>query len=201
MTHRACLICIVSVLFALPTLAQDAGPEDAGAEDAGLEDDAGALDAGDEGDDAGPGSEDGGTADCTPRCDGEVLRFCDDGTPVELDCSETGATCGILSEEWGADCLLPEGAACDPSYADGLSRCLGSSDASVCCVEGTCQAPEGDTSTCRAFRPGTPDRPGAGSATDTSDDGSGCLGCNDIPLLSLAPLLVGLRLRRRRREG
>src|SRR5690606_20759896 len=105
MTHRACLICIVSVLFALPTLAQDAGPEDAGAEDAGLEDDAGALDAGDEGDDAGPGSEDGGTADCTPRCDGEVLRFCDDGTPVELDCSETGATCGILSEEWGADCL------------------------------------------------------------------------------------------------
>lgn len=200
MALRVGLFCIVSALFALPTLAQDAGSPDGGdLVDAGeLEPDAGEAPA-----DSGVLDDDAGPVDCTPRCDGEVLRFCDDEEPVALDCSETGATCGVLTEAWGADCLLPADAACDPNYAGGLSRCEGASDASptACCVEGVCGAPPAGTSTCRAFQPGTPERPGAGSATDGQDDASSCLGCEGIPLLSLAPLLFGLRLRRRRREG
>lgn len=210
MALRVCLICIASALLALPTFAQDAGnDDDAGFIDGGAEPDAGAPDAGEpeEGDAGEPGQEDGGLppgdageVDCTPRCEGEVLHFCDDETPVSIDCSETGATCGELSAEWGADCLLPEGAACDPSYADGLSRCLGSADATACCVDGSCGAPPAGTSSCRAFVPGAPERPGAGSAIDGQDDTSSCLGCEGIPLLSLLPLAVGLRLRRRK-EG
>lgn len=199
MPHRYWVVVLgISALFALPALAQDAGSLDGGL----AEDDAGEpTDAGEPADDGGVVEDDAGPVDCTPRCDGEILRFCDADRPVSLDCSESGATCGVLTPEWGADCLLPEGAACDPSYADGVSRCQGASTSgpSSCCVEGVCTVLTENTDTCRAFRPGAPDRPGTGGAVDSGLDAVSCLGCDSIPLLSLAPLLVGLRLRRRRK--
>lgn len=194
MAHRHLAIALSALLVALlspPTLAQDAGAlDDGGASEA---------DAGSELDDA--GNADAGPVDCTPRCDGEILRFCDGDEPVALDCSETGATCQILSEEWGADCVLPPGADCDPGYADGLSRCAGAGDAppSNCCVNNECGDP-GDVQSCRAFLPAAPERPAAGGNLGDDDAASSCLGCEGIPLLSMAPLLVGLRLRRRRKD-
>lgn len=190
MALRVCVVVTVSALLSLPVFAQDAGAPDGGVPDG----DGGAVL-----DDAGAG--DAGPVDCTPRCEGEVLRFCDDGEPVALDCSETGATCQVLSEEWGADCVLPPGAACDPGYADGLSRCAGAGDdpPSNCCVNNACAPPDDEVNSCRAFLPDAPARPTADNALD-DDAASSCLGCEGIPLLTLAPLLVGLRLRRRR-EG
>ncbi|MFZ9885931.1 MAG: hypothetical protein ACO3JL_00405 [Myxococcota bacterium] len=158
--------------------------------DAGFDDeDGGVVDEGD-----------AGALDCTPRCDGEVLVFCDEGARdpvVAVDCSAQGATCGLLSESWGFDCLLPLGAVCEPGYAEGLSRCEGSAAAALCCVEGVCAAP-GEETDCRAFVPGAPTRPAGTSAAIEEEGSSSCLGCTGFPGLGLLPLGVGLGLRRRR---
>lgn len=188
MAFRSCAVVALAALFSLPALAQDGGSLDGG----DVEGDAGTVTDGD----AGP-------VDCLPRCEGEVLHFCDDGEPVQLDCTETNATCGILSEEWGADCLLPEDAACEPGYADGLSRCQGAGDdpPSACCVDEVCLGVN-DVDDCRDLLPGAPDRPATANPVAQNTTTS-CLGCDSIPLIGLTPLLVGLRLhsrlRRRRR--
>ncbi len=188
---------VVVALFALlcvPALAQDGGQPDGGALDGGdgVEDDGGVR----------PDDDAGFSGDCTPTCDGELLRFCDDGEPVALDCTETGATCGLLSDEWGFDCVLPAGADCDPGYAEGLSRCDGAGDATRCCVDDVCGDP-GEANSCRRFAPGTPAFPEEPGSTDEPPAAASCLGlggCEGIPLLSFLPLIFGLRLLRRRRE-
>lgn len=188
MAVRTCALVALLALGSAPALAQDGGIDDAGASDAGL----------DEGD---AGDSDAGAVDCVPVCEGDVLRFCDDGEPVELDCGEEGGTCGLVSEEWGFDCLLPEGAACEPGYAEGISRCEGSGEADLCCVEGACAEP-GNVTSCRQFQPEAPSRPAIANPVADNTGAQSCLGlggCEGIPGLSLLPLLVGLRLRRRRR--
>jgi hypothetical protein len=178
---------VVTALLSLPLLAQDAGP------DGGAPADAGVVDAG-----APVDPPDAGVDPCTPRCEGDTLRFCDQDTPVTRDCADEGAICGELSPAWGADCLLPEGAACEPGYGDDLSACEGASAGIRCCIDDTCQSAGG--ADCRDFAPARPDLPGpaTGGPIEPSDDLSttSCLDCQNANLAWLFPLAL-FRWRRR----
>lgn len=163
------------VLLAAPALAQsDAGVDDAGAADAG-DVDAGEPDP------------------CDPRCDDAVLVFCDGTAPTTLDCAALGASCGALSAAWGDDCLLSEGASCDPGYAFGESRC--DRAASLYCIEGSCQVASGP-------EPQSPLSPSAGtgatSSTTTSSDPFGCSSCGAASVFGFTCFGGALRRRRRR---
>lgn len=139
---------------------------------------------------------------CDIVCEGEVLRFCDavTGEPREVDCTELGGRCGLLSDTWGLDCLLPEGAACSPSYAEGRSRCdpIGP----LYCRNGRCTDNPNEVE----VLPEIPNT--AGGIGDTTGDDPGplaCLGCDDSGFpFSFAGLFVALgwqRFRRRRRRA
>lgn len=139
---------------------------------------------------------DAGVADagdpCDPSCAGAVLSFCDGAAPTTLDCAALGATCGELSAEWGPDCILPAGAACEPGYAFGASRCDRAQ--SLFCVDGTCQVASG------APAPATLE-PTPGTATETTTsattDPFGCSSCGTASALSF--LCFGGALRRLRK--
>jgi hypothetical protein len=94
---RTLLVACVLACVALPARAQDAG----------------------EGEAADPNA---------ATCDGDVLHFTDSqtGEAQTIDCAaKLSATCGTIAG-WGADCVLPDGADCDPGYAGGKTRCTGS---------------------------------------------------------------------------
>lgn len=158
------------MLIAAPAFAQtDAGVLDAGVVDAGPPD------------------------VCDPRCQGAELSFCDGATPTTLDCPALGASCGELSAAWGDDCVLPEGAACDPGYAFGESRC--DRAASLYCIESTCQVAAGPETQ-------APLSPSAGTTssngTTASSDPFGCSSCGAASALGFT--FVGGALRRLRRR-
>lgn len=76
--------------------------------------------------DGGDEGEGEGEVACERAClDATTLQFCDAGAVSTLACSDVddGAVCGFHSARVGFDCVLPEGAACDPQYAFGASRC------------------------------------------------------------------------------
>jgi hypothetical protein len=141
----------------------------------------------DDGDDVSAGA-------CDIVCiDATSLSFCDGDEVVTLPCVDVDptASCALHSEEWGFDCVLPVGTACDPAYAFGRSRCtLGLS-----CLDGVCA-------------PGTPETPapaeptaGINHSTTTTTTTSpvsflNCQSCGSASMLWLAPL--GLWRRRRR---
>jgi hypothetical protein len=210
---RFWLSIVTVLLVSAVALAQDGGI-DAGV-DAGSVVDAGTspADAGaPDDDDAGvpPDPMDGGTmpTDCQLRCDGNVLRYCDavTGEALSIDCDALDARCGILSNDWGLDCLLPEGAACSSGYAEGLSRCDPASPAGrLYCNMNTCQTSEGDD-----VIPEVPDDSGGlGDTVEENPHPLACLGCsndnNPLPFsFSALFILLGLRqltpeARRRRR--
>lgn len=180
-------VLFIALPWAATTFAQDAGL------DAGVIEDAAAI-------------VDGG-APWPARCEGNTLIFCDALTGEErtLSCDELGATCGLLSDAWGFDCLLPEGAPCEPGYANGLSRCAGASSRTLCCVDGTCAEPPSGTERCHDLLPDPPPVPGPGGEPAPSGEDtpatSGCpvAGCTQAPA-SLAALLLGLALGRARRR-
>jgi hypothetical protein len=63
---------------------------------------------------------------CERAClDANTLQFCDTGVASTLACNDVddSAVCGFHSARVGFDCVLPAGAACDPAYAFGTSRC------------------------------------------------------------------------------
>lgn len=164
---------LLILAYASPALAQsDGGVEDAGPVDAG---DSGA---------------------CDPRCEGDTLRFCDGEEPTALDCATLEARCGELSAAWGADCLLPAGAACDPGYGFGESRC--DRAASLYCVDGAC-AVAGGPSPAEPLEPtpGTQSRSSGSSATDPF----GCDGCSNTSAAGLFLLAGALKRKRRPRPG
>jgi hypothetical protein len=139
-----------------------------------------------------------GEGECTPFCEGNTLHFCDVGEQVTLTCgTDVGARCGVVSEEWGADCLLGEGEPCDPDFAGGVSRC--DREAGLFCVDEVCTAASGPPP---AEGPLEPTEGTASSTTSTtsSTDIAACLGCSGD---STGALLVGAfflkRLGRRRR--
>jgi Trypsin len=39
------------------------------------------------------------------ECDGSVLRWCQDNEPLEYDCAQDGAPCGLVDEDTGYNCL------------------------------------------------------------------------------------------------
>jgi hypothetical protein len=132
------------------------------------------------------------TDDCEPRCDGDLLLFCDGVGAAEIDCRDLapGATCGLLSTEWGVDCLLPAGASCDVGYAGGAGRCAAPNQCGTQ-VEGeepTCGA-RADIDSDVAPTPGTPLSTNNGTATNA-------LGCPTTSMLWSAPLLAWLSRRR-----
>jgi hypothetical protein len=169
------------VTLAAPAAAQvDAGPEE-GEPDAGEPD-------------AGP---DGEPDPCDPRCDGDVLLFCDVVTPVALDCVggplEGAVRCGELSPAFGADCLLGAGAPCDPDYGFGLSRC--DRQAGLFCIDGTCAPAPGPPPVPEPLVPTPGSRP---PPTTDVDAGTSCLGCANPAPTSTAALGGALFLLRRR---
>ena len=127
---------------------------------------------------------------CVPFCTDLTLHFCDGSDEMALVCTDVdpAARCGELSPEWGADCLLPVGAACDPGYAFGGSRCDG--DASLFCIDGACTVADGPAEQ-------GPLSPTPGSESiDTSTDTGGCgaSGCAQsgtaLWLVALVPMLM-----------
>jgi len=136
----------------------------------------------------GEGEGEGAPDPCAPACiDAATLSFCDTGTPVTLACATVadGARCGPLSNDWGDDCLLPDGATCDPGYGFGDSRC----DDGLACRDGACApgAPE----------PEPPLSPTAGTVaadTTTPPSPTSCAGAG----VGLLPLALALARRRRR---
>lgn len=130
---------------------------------------------------------------CERAClDANTLEFCDAGTLTTLDCSDVDddAVCGFHSARQGFDCLLPAGAACDASYAFGLSRCA----PTLFCNAGVCST--------TAPAATDPPRPTTGTKVEDEDSStSSCGSCasSDASMwaLVLAPALL-LRWRRRR---
>ncbi len=178
-----------------------AGTFDAGVSDAG-EVDAGDVDAGDvDAGDVDGGDVDGGAGACAPSCDGQTLSFCDDDAGVaSIDCTTVpGASrCGLLSDAWGNDCLLGEGAACDPGYGFGDSRC--DRDASLFCVDGTCAV--GTAPPAPVVQTPTPGTATITTTSTSSGDIFSCLGCGGTGTsgaLLLGGLLLALRRVPRRR--
>jgi len=158
--------------------------------------DAGWTDGGEIWIDAGPQIDvaDGGEP-CEASCDNDALTYCDSvtGDIYSLNCSAMEARCGLLSEEWGMDCLLGENAMCSALYAQANSRC----DPAVplYCNAGTCQRTPGSGSD-------SPEAPGsAGGIDDVGDEDPhpfACLGCDDsdLPDIPFSLLFIGLSLRR-----
>jgi hypothetical protein len=196
------ILLLATALMVIPTeaLCADGGWSDAGWPDGGE----GSIDAGAESDagDAANDLADGGEP-CSASCDGEILTYCDSvtGDAYSLDCSDMEARCGLLSEEWGMDCLLGEDAPCSALYAQANSRC----DPAVplYCNAGTCQRSPGTGNE-------SPDAPtSAGGIDDVGDEDPhplACLGCDDsdMPDIPLSMLFIGLsvgRLRRGRRRS
>ena len=141
------------------------------------------------------GAAEGEEDPCLPVCDVDVLHTCDMGEPVEIDCAAAGWRCAQLSQTWGDDCVLPQGAACAPGYAGGLSRC--DPEASLYCIEGVCQVAE-------ELIPVPTPEPTAGSAhalPTSSTNAFGCENCGSSSAVFFVPSLWSLRrLRRRIRE-
>jgi hypothetical protein len=141
---------------------------------------------------AGEGEGEGeGEDPCTPTCvDATTLSFCDTATPTTLDCATVarGARCGELSADWGVDCLLPAGAACDAGYGFGESRC----DDGLSCIDGACAA-----GTPAPTSPPSP-TPGTATTATTTTTASSCLGGSAAAVLLPAAALSRLRRRRRR---
>jgi hypothetical protein len=142
---------------------------------------------------AGEGEGEGEAPDrCDPVCvDDATLAFCADGEPTTLPCASVaaGARCGLLSAAWGADCLLPAGAACDPDYGFGDSRC----DDGLSCRDQVCAPGEP--------APSPPATPTAGTTVDlgptTTASPFACAGCAASPAdgvwAALGALLLLLR--------
>ena len=142
---------------------------------------------------AGEGEGEGeGEDPCAPACvDGTHLSFCDAGAPVTLDCAVVvdGARCGLLSEAWGDDCLLPDGAPCDAGYGFGDSRC----DDGLACRDGACAPGEP--------QPTEPPSPTAGtSLTNEAATTSSSLGCAAGASSSPVWLAAAVFFRRRRQR-
>ncbi len=132
---------------------------------------------------------------CTPQCDGDVLRFCDFGAAATLVCADvdanvSGETCGLLSAEWGFDCLLPDGAACDPGFGFGQSRCAGGA-----CIDQVCATGE------PLGEPVLEPTQGTDFVANTAPTSDSCLGCPQTSLVGPLPLLGLWRARRRRGRG
>lgn len=182
-----------ALLFALcaaPAFAQD----DGGVSDAGPLD-AGAVDAGEA--DAGTIAADAGQPDpCDPRCEGTFLAFCDGEEASTLNCADLDARCGELSAAWGADCLLAAGAACEPGYGFGESRCDRAD--SLYCIDGVCAVASG---------PAAPDplTPSAGTHADSDQDAASdpfaCSSCTQGSAAGLFVLAGALRRLRRLRRS
>ena len=138
----------------------------------------------------GEGEGEGEGEGCVTACvDDSAIEFFDGVACVRIACADVdeGSVCGEVSADFGDDCLLADGAACDPGYADGASRC-----ASHACVDGVCgngeNQPEGDL------------EPTDGTAIDNGAVASstGCFGCPSTSLV--VPFFGALVLRRRRRR-
>ncbi len=129
---------------------------------------------------------------CERTClDANTLQFCDADAVATLSCAEVdeGAVCGFHSDRQGFDCLLPADAACDPSYAFGLSRCA----PPLFCTDNRC-------STTAPEAPATA-QPTSGTTVAITTTASSCGSCAatdaSVWALLLTPALV-LRWRRRR---
>ena len=177
----------------------DAGFVDAGFADAGFADAGTVVDAGDVVDGgaaADGGLADGGACGFAPFCDDDELVFCDGLAEDRVDCADVhdDARCGLLNDEWGFDCLLPEGAACFPGYAGGASRC--DPEDAPYCTEGVCSDDEpGPT------EPPDP-TPGSGALVPSTTESSSFFSCESCQGGQQGALLFGaflLALRRRRR--
>ena len=135
---------------------------------------------------------------CTPRCvDATTLAFCDAGAPVTLTCADVDPTaqCAPLSPAWGDDCVLGDGAACDPGYAFGHSRC--DEALSLFCVDAACTLAAGPPAA------GPPLEPDPGTTpTATTTTTASCLGCAGAPDAAATGALAGalLLVRGRRRR-
>jgi hypothetical protein len=141
----------------------------------------------------GEGEGEGAPDPCDPACvDAARLSFCADGVPTELDCAAVavGSRCGDLSTAWGADCLLPAGAACDPDYGYGDSRC----DDGLACRDAVCVAGEPQAAAPLAPTPGTTVDLGPTSTASPF----GCAGCAAASPVDgvLVAVVVGLALTR-----
>jgi|GEM_PF-1946321 len=179
-------------------LALDAGAADGGlVADAGEVVDAGEVDAGHT--DAGVVVDAGITPACEERCDGNTLVYCDGDIEASLVCADVDGSCAMLSAEWGLDCVLGQGDACSPGYANGRSRCA----AGLTCVEDVCApCPDGDCSSVYPEAPEVPSASGADVVIDNSnDDVFGCLNLDSLlnPVVPFAAVLFVWRRRRRRR--
>jgi hypothetical protein len=135
--------------------------------------------------------------ECGPACNGDMLRFCDGAQVVELDCRELGTRCTVISTEWGADCVLGEGAACDPGYAFDASRCdptvdLAAPPRRLYCIDGVCTYAEST--------PGPPadeePTPGTAIALDAGDTNP--FGCSDCGNSGVAAVILPAWWLRRR---
>ncbi len=131
---------------------------------------------------------------CERDClDADTLQFCDAGEVTSLNCDDVddGAVCGFHSDRQGFDCLLPEDAACDPSYAFGLSRCA----PPLFCTNRVCS-----TTAPPAVGPA---QPTSGTSVPAEESTSTCGSCAAVDAsiwtLLLTPALL-LRWRRRRRR-
>jgi hypothetical protein len=135
----------------------------------------------------------GGGDLCEHAClDADTLQFCDAGTVTTLSCGDVaeGAVCGFHSDRQGFDCLLPAAAACDPSYAFGLSRCV----PPLFCTDRVCT-----TTAPPAVGVATPT---AGTAAPTTASTSSCGSCAHTDARVWTVLLTpALLLRWRRRRG
>jgi hypothetical protein len=140
-------------------------------------------------------AQDAGPA-CAPACDGNTVTFCDDDEVATIDCAQdvhAGSTCRRLSAEWGDDCVLPEGAPCDPGYAFGASRC-DPGPPRLSCIDGVC-APGAPASE-------DPLEPTPGTTVINNNPATtnpfGCSGCPQSAGAWVAALLALLRARNAR---
>jgi hypothetical protein len=136
--------------------------------------------------------------ECARRCvDADTLEYCDNGAPTTLACDEATVpgvvACGTIGGAWGDDCLLGEGAACDPGYGGGASRCDRS--ASLFCIDDVCTVADGPPP------PPGPLEPSPGTTppdTASSSDPFGCSGCSGDSSTAFVGAAALLLLRRRR---
>src|SRR5581483_9945968 len=83
------------------------------------------------------------SATCTTVGTTPAVAFCGDTLKCDDADGVAGADgCAKISDQWGNDCVLGDGATCDPEYAFGLSRCdptaTDSSGQHLFCVSGKC---------------------------------------------------------------
>lgn len=171
MKKSAMFISFAAVLCTAPAFAQDAGTADAGtpAGDAGVSPEA---DAGTPAADAGVSPEaDAGAADpcggltLQGECVGTQLRYCQEGEIFEVECDTLNgnapagtATCGEIDAEWGYDCKLADGEACQGenfvAFCEDGSGCTVDLDAqtATCTEVGTCTPAENFAPVCDGDR-------------------------------------------------